>query len=162
MNADADWDYLPCLLRQKTPESPAAIEVKANKVEANALPAPSLPSKAISQIPDTMRLDGVLVSPAQQKIEIEILKRQLEDRDAHLKKFNEMQANVEERMDQLVRLNEELAKKKEATQRTELERQRAQFAAATQEHELAVSNLRAELTNPATNRGNQTKNGPID
>jgi len=118
---------------------------------------PRTPQSSSSPSPsDSMIMEGVLISPATQKIEIEILKKQLQERDNHLKKFSAMQSDVEQRIDQLVRMNEELAKK-DATRKIETERIQKTSEQTLQARELELSNLKAELSSVRAETREQAK-----
>ena len=105
--------------------------------------------------PETLRVEGVLLSPATQRIEIEILKKQLLERDLHLKQFGEMHSKVEERIDELVRLNEDLAKK-DASRRIEIDRMQQSSQQILQKSDLALSDLKAELSSARAEAREQT------
>ncbi len=105
---------------------------------------------------DLMLVEGVLTSPATQKIEIEILKKQLQERDNHLKKLSAMQSDVEQRIDQLVKMNEELAKK-DAGRQIEMERLQKTSDQTIQARDLELSNLKAELSSVRAEAREQAK-----
>ncbi len=138
-------------------------QVEAKKVEVatttptlKQLGKPEDESSAKRSTPDAHRMEGVLTSPATQRIEIEILKRQLQERDAHLKQFSDMQSKVEERIDQLVRMNEELAKK-DAGRQAEIDRLQKSSEQALQSRELELSNLRADLASVRADANEKSK-----
>jgi hypothetical protein len=105
----------------------------------------TIPSITSAVASNPMMVDGILTSPAAQKIEIELLKKQLEERDRLLSDLSKMQNLVDERMDGMVRTNNELLKKDEERSK-ELERLQRAGDLAVQERELAIANLRAELS----------------
>ncbi len=131
----------------------------AVKLETKNLKQPGEPASQPFTKPlasDLLRVDGVLISPATQRSEIEILKRQLQERDAQLKEFGKTQSNVEERIDQLVRMNEDLAEK-DTGRRAELDRLQKTSIQALQRRELELSNLRADLATVPEDANEKTK-----
>jgi hypothetical protein len=132
------------------------VEIPNVKPSLKLLGEPDSPPAAKPSVPDALRVDGVLTSPATQRIEIEILKRQLQERDVQLKQFGQMQSNVEERIDQLVRMNEDLAKK-DAGRQAELDRLQKSSEKTLQARELELSNLRADLATVRADANEKTK-----
>ena len=143
-------------LKEQPKAEPPTKELAASKPTMKQLGQQIDEKPSKTSTPDALRVEGVLTSPATQKIEIEILKRQLAERDAHLKQFSEMQKNVEERIDQLVRLNEDLAKK-DAGRQVELDRVQKTSQQTIQARDLEISNLRADLASVRAESNEQRK-----
>ncbi len=104
--------------------------------------------------PDSLIVDGVLTSPTAQKIQIDILKKQLDERDNLLNEFSRMQKSLEERIDSIVRSNEQLSQK-ESLRAKELERLHRESEKNIQERDLHIANLRAELAGARADTKNQ-------
>lgn len=104
--------------------------------------------------PDSLIVDGVLTSPTAQKIQIDILKKQLDERDNLLNEFSRMQKSLEERIDSIVRSNDQLSQK-ESLRAKELERLHRESEKNIQERDLHIANLRAELAGARADTKNQ-------
>ncbi|MDZ4847778.1 MAG: hypothetical protein SGI77_00655 [Pirellulaceae bacterium] len=111
-------------------------------------------SNAHSRASSLMMVDGVLTSPMSQKIEIEILKKQLQERDSLIKSISSTQSDVVGRIDQLVRMNEGLSKK-DADRQIEFDRLQKMTEKDSHERDLELSNLRSELANARAESRNQ-------
>ncbi len=139
----------------KKPDSNLSGFIKSKSQSESPKQDPRTPPASPSPS-DSMIVEGTLISPATQKIEIEILKKQLQERDNHLKKFSAMQSDVEQRIDQLVRMNEEFAKK-DAARQIETDRLQKTSEQTLQARELELSNLKAELSSVRAEAREQAK-----
>jgi ribosomal protein L18E len=102
------------------------------------------PTSVIPSSLDNLIVDGVLTSPTAQKIQIDLLRRQLNERDNLLNEFSRTQKSLEERIDSIVRSNEQLSQK-ENLRANELDRVQRESEKNVQERDLQIANLRAEL-----------------
>ncbi len=141
------------------PNAPSASDINEPSAKVKNSPATSqsvsVDQTSIAPIsPDSLIVDGVLTSPTAQKIQIDILKKQLDERDNLLNEFSRMQKSLEERIDSIVRSNEQLSQK-ENLRAKELERVHRESEKNIQERDLQIANLRAELAGARADAKNQ-------
>ncbi len=129
----------------------SGIKVNADSVKTGSK---ELSAAAAPISPESLIVDGVLTSPTAQKIQIDLLKSQLAERDSLLNEFSRMQKTIEERMDLIVRSNDQLSQKDSARIK-ELHQLQRESEKAVQERELQIANLQSELAGARADTKNQ-------
>jgi hypothetical protein len=152
-------NVVPEIPMAQTSSAPTFDPKSESDARKNSLPPPQTAladqasiTSSISR--ESLIVDGILTSPTAQKIQIDLLKSQLTERDALLNEFSRMQKMLEDRMDVIVRSNDQLAQK-DSVRVKELDRLQRESEKAVQERELQIANLQAELAGARADAKNQ-------